>query len=152
MRMFPRTCCVLLWAFLACPATAQQVSPTRGVVVFSQLEGELATAVGGGDQPGVDRLLSAEFEQRAATAPDQPQPRAEWLAERKGAAAWTPTRMAVHDYGDIAVASFVAEGGAARSTVIDIWRRHGADWQLQLRFVAAAPAEAPQDARPDGKH
>lgn len=119
--------------------------------MFGQLESELARAVHDGDHANIDRLLAGDFEQRDAATVERPRPRAEWLAAEAGRSAATPSGMAVHDYGEVAVASFHADSGSTHAAIVDVWRRHGDGWQLQLRFVAPA-VEAPQeDAKPDGK-
>lgn len=143
---------VALAAACLAPAFAQQPSPTRGVVVFTELETDLARAVHDGDHARVDRLLAPDFEQRDAARVETPEPRAEWLAAQAGAPVASASGMAVHDYGDIAVASFHADSGTTQAAVVDVWRRQGNGWQLQLRFTAPAGANAPRDAgKPDGK-
>ncbi|MDB6163893.1 MAG: hypothetical protein JWL98_1325 [Xanthomonadaceae bacterium] len=154
----------LLGSALAIPALAQSPNasplgtPTRGMVMFSALEKELGTAVGSGRLQDVDRLLASDFEQRDAVTPDRPLPRAEWL---KGhpyqQSSPAISHMTVHDYGSLAVVSFIASGlrssDTARPTfVVDVWRSEAGSWQLKVRYRSqtAVPTET-QDQRPSGK-
>ena len=155
----------LLGGALAMPALAQspdthpQGTPTRGVVVFSALEKDLGTAVASGDRQGVDKLLADDFEQRDAATPGMPLPRAEWLASHPYAATSAPplSDMSVHDYGTVAVVSFVTPAAGASPTpgnsfVVDVWRNEAGNWKLQVRYRSASAAPSPtDDQRPTGK-
>jgi hypothetical protein len=144
---------VCLLAVLIAPTAGAQVrnvTPTRGVVVFSQRESELAKAAGSGDEAAIGRLLAADFEQHAASGDGQT--RDAWLQAQRGAAAPAFEHMTVYDYGTVAVATFTTgDTSGARNAVVDVWRSQGSGWQLQLRFVAPAPAAPPGDIKPDGK-
>jgi ketosteroid isomerase-like protein len=70
--------------------------------------------------------------------------------------------MAVHEYGDLMVVSFLwkidapQKAGVAQNVfVVDTWKRNGDNWQVQVRYAspvgaaagvpgAVAPAQAPQ--------
>jgi hypothetical protein len=155
----------LLASALAMPLLAQtadirpQGTPTRGIVVFSALEKDLGTAVASGNRQGIDKLLADDFEQRDAASPGTPLPRAEWLASHPDQATVAPplSDMSVHDYGTLAVVSFVAPPppatpAAGSSFIVDVWRNVEGSWQLQVRYRSASTASAPtEDQRPTGK-
>jgi hypothetical protein len=128
---------------------------TRQVLAFSQREQALADALGKSDHAATDRLLSADFEMRDGATAVQPVPRALWISSRSSG---MPEQMAVHDYGDVAVVSFVnnVTGSKAKSAafVVDIWQKHGEDWQLAVRYQSQLDARsAPAgDIRPTGKN
>ena len=133
------------------------VTPTRLVTLLHGLEYDLVDALRNADTPVVDRLLAEEFEQRLGSAPHQPLPRADWLLapQHKSTGGLRITEMAVHDRGELAIASFRLEtdAPASRQFVVDVWRRKADSYELVTRYVselpaAAAPAAAP---RPDGK-
>lgn len=150
-------------AFGQPPAPDAQRIPTisRAVMQFAGLERELAEAVRAHDATRLKQLLAEGFEQRDANAPDQPTPRAEWLAHLPPAFSdAAQQRFAVHDYGDTAVVSFTltlpagnARAGTAQTDfVVDVWRRASEHWQLAVRYlgtgdaVRAFPGSAPQRA------
>ncbi|HEX7112643.1 MAG TPA: nuclear transport factor 2 family protein [Mizugakiibacter sp.] len=147
------------------PAPDAQRIPTisRAVMQFAGLERELAEAVRAHDAARLRLLLAEDFEQRDANAPDQPTPRAEWLAHLPPTFAdAAQQRFAVHDYGDTAVVSFtltLPTNDSRREVmpadfVVDIWRKSGERWQLAARYLGAGdaarvfPGSAPQQAPP----
>jgi hypothetical protein len=147
-------------AWNALPALAQSTSaqlsgtPTRGMVVFTDLENRLAVALDKNTQADVDALLSPDFEQRNAVAPAQPLPRREWLAQAVHAAPPAISGMSVHDYGTLAIVSFASDStvAQARTFVVDVWRNLDGKWQLQVRYSAPVPAQpVPEPERPTGK-
>lgn len=158
--LFPFVLLAAAHPALAQPATAAPVSRTvltmtRPVHDFSQREATLAEALRKSDRASIDRLLAQDFELRNGSAAAQPVPRAQWIDTHPGFAA---DQMAVHDYGDIAVASFVNNATGAKSKsaafVVDVWRKQGADWQLAVRYqsqlgIQTAPAG---DIKPSGKN
>ena len=140
---------------LSTPALAQQApapTPTRGMVVFGHLEQDLAQAIASGHGADAGKLLASDFEQRDAAAPARPLPRAEWLASRP-AGAHLPeiSQMTVHDFGSLAVVSFISSvvarpPSASRDDfIVDVWRNDGGQWQLQVRYQSPV---APQQAEP----
>ena len=78
---------------------------------------------------------------RTAPRPGAPTPRAEWIRSSvKGRAAWTGVeQMAVHDYGEVAVVSFLgrrdAHGAKGHVFVVDIWVRAQGAWKLSTRYA-----------------
>lgn len=134
-------------------------TPTRGVMVFSDLETRLAGAVARHDHRGIDALLAADFEQRRSAIPEVPEPRAEWLAsEPYSSRSPELERMAVHDYGTLAVFSFTMTQPSTRTAplarrdfLVDIWRKNGNDWQLQVRYRTPLQVTKASPARPTGK-
>ena len=137
------------------PPRQRVVTMTRFVKVFNDLEYELMDALRGGNKEAVDRLLAAEFEQRNAARPGEPVPREEWLksGDLPVAADSEIWELAVHDRGDLAIASFRLKGKEREWFLVDVWRRKAANaYELVTRYaspLAAAVAAAP--AKPDPK-
>ena len=164
-----RKAIVLLAACLlgaALPAAAAEVAATgriptvtRLVKVFLELEGELAAGVQGGNEAAVENLLTDDFELRAASMPGNPTPRADWLrlALEKPGPAVRIEQMAVHDYSDTAVVSFLQvpmvkgkRNPAMDIATVDVWRRAGEGWKLAVRY--AGPAGSRDFAIPGASH
>jgi len=150
-------------ASLAAPALAQSPAqhpastPTRGMVVFGNLEQDLAKAVAAGRTADTDKLVADDFEQRDASAPAQPLPRAEWLASRRaGEALPSLSQMTVHDFGSLAVVSFISSvvppppATSHDVFLVDVWRNEGGHWQLEVRYRAPAAPQA-NEPKPTGK-
>jgi ketosteroid isomerase-like protein len=136
------------------------VTMTRMMLVVSDLEKNLATAVSRHDQAGIDSLLSTDFEFRPGDHPGDPTTRADWLADAASAMAGDLEQLSVHELGDVAVASFIKAVPArddktrlSRSYVIDVWKKQGNDWQLITRYQSELPAIATptEDIAPTGK-
>jgi len=132
-------------------------TPTRGMVVFGNLEQDLAKAIAGGRGADADKLLASDFEQRDAAAPAQPLPRAEWLAGRRaGETLPALSQMTVHDFGSLAVVSFISSvvpppPSASRDDfIVDVWRNEGGQWQLQVRYQSPVTVQ-PAELKPTGK-
>jgi ketosteroid isomerase-like protein len=122
--------------------------PTRNVAIFTKLENAWIDAVQRHDADALSHLVSDDFEIRSAPVPGVPTARDEALQ------AWTQLpaqpsaigQMAVHEYGDLMVVSFVwkrgegaAGAGAGTSQsffVVDTWKRAGADWKVAVRYAA----------------
>lgn len=138
-----RRAALLNLALLPLAASAQvrlrSQTMTRLVRRFLDLETELIDAQRERDGAALDRLLSADFEQRDAAQPGQPIPRAQWLAappDRWPGPTWLE-QMAVHDRGDTMLVSFIARPGAGPALfLVDAWVRAGDGWQLQVRYTA----------------
>lgn len=132
----------LLPAAVAARVRSQVPLMTRLVKLFLEREIALFEAEAARDRATLERLLAPDFEQRDAAAPGRPQPRAAWLAARAGAAVDSDIsleQMAVHDLGESALVSFVARPQpGAPLFVVDLWRRSGDDWRLQVRYRSAA--------------
>jgi hypothetical protein len=166
----PRIAQALLLALVAiggpaCAATTppqsspnQQVSMTRSMLIFFQLEQDLSNAVSNHDQAATDKFLSVDFELRPDSHPGEATTRAEWLA---GGVARTGSRfeqLGVRDFGDVAIASFVmtTKNGAdseTRSYVVDAWKKQGEGWQLITRYQSKLPGaiNPDEDRVPTGK-
>jgi hypothetical protein len=139
MKRFAISC------FLVCSATfafAQQpvrvMTLTRTVKIFSELENQLDDARRSHDETTLGKLLAANFEQRSGAAPAQPTPRADWLAQAP-AAHREMSQMAVHEYGNVAVVSFV--DAAQHAFVVDVWNKADDHYALAVRYVSTASAQ-----------
>ena len=137
------------------PPRQRIVTMTRFVKVFSDLEYELMDALRGGNKEAIDRLLAAEFEQRNAARPGEPVPREEWLKASDlpvsaDAEIW---ELAVHDRGELAIASFRLKGKERELFIVDVWRRKAPNaYELVTRYAAPiAVAAAATQAKPDPK-
>jgi hypothetical protein len=137
------------------PASRMVLTMTRPMHIFSEREGMLADALRKTDHASIDRLLAQDFELREGSAPVQPVPRAQWIDTHPGFAA---DQMAVHDYGDVAVVSFVNTAAGAKSKnatfVVDVWQKQGEDWRLAVRYQSQLGTRkaATGDIKPSGKN
>jgi hypothetical protein len=128
---------------------------TRQVQAFAQREQALTDALGKSDRAATDRLLSADFEMRDGAAAVQPVPRAQWISARPSGSL---DQIAVHDYGNVAVVSFINNTTRSKSTraafVVDVWQKHGEDWQLSVRYQSQLGARnlPVNDIKPNGKN
>lgn len=158
-----RTCASLVLAALlgtlAMPSTAQPaggriMTVTRQVAEFSQHEHALADALRTVDHASIDHLLSADFELRDGAMATQPLPRAQWIAGKHADDA--VEQMAVHDYGNVVVVSFVnrATKPARTTFVVDVWQKQGEDWKLAVRYQSQLASGKPRsgDIKPTGKN
>ena len=151
---------VLVLSLLQIPATAQERASgriptvTRLVRIMMLNEDALSTALEGGDQPAVERLLTDDFEMRIGTAPATPVARDDWIRNalldpRKGA---EREQMSAHEMGEFVVASFLERPAGALPAVymVDIWKKTGAEWKLSRRFSAPGTGAefAPTGSRP----
>lgn len=118
------------------------VSPTRLVVVFSQLAEELDVAAKHADAGVVEKLLAPNFEMRIGTMPGNPVPRATWLRQMQTDpdAKLALTQMAVHDLGSVAVVSYLNKRAASKDDVyiVDVWKKQDLNWQLAVRYASPA--------------
>jgi hypothetical protein len=120
---------------------------TRLVKIVTGLEAELADGIRSGKPDAAEALLAEDFEMRLSNGPGQPIPRADWLREaiaRPGAPA-TLEQVAVHEIGELAIASFQQRtpAGSGRKTdevifVVDVWKRQGETWKLAIRYAGPA--------------
>jgi len=129
------------------PARTRIPTVTRLVKLFYELEGSLAATLQGGDAAAVEKMLESDFELRAGWIPGNPTPRDEWirLALGKPASAFRIEQMAVHDYGEIAVVSFLQAAVANNLRnrggdifTVDVWKRAGDTWKLAVRYASPA--------------
>jgi hypothetical protein len=123
---------------------------TRGARIFGDTEQALAVALKAHDAATLDRLVAPDFEQRSQGAPGAPMAREDWIRQgpKETARSAGIRDIAVHDYGDLQVVSFVwvREPDTASAFVVDVWQRKpggGDAWQLSTRYLAGAPASAP---------
>jgi len=133
---------------LASQAQAQAVRTqipvvTRLVQTYSDYEQRLADAINRRDTAEVDRLVAKDFELRSADNIGVPTPRADWIAQllKEPSASMSIEQMAVHDYGDIRIVSFVMRRVAAARrehgiAVIDVWMQSGDSSLLKVRYAA----------------
>jgi hypothetical protein len=128
------------------PVLSQDTGPTRIPTVtrlvqrFHQLEVALIDAVTKKDNSALNGLLTEDFELRAGAAPGLPVPRGQWIDHSFAARELPhPVQMAVHEYGPVAVVSFLGEGGARGDVlIVDVWTNAGGQWKLSARYVAPA--------------
>jgi len=134
------------------PKSSNQITATRTVHVFTDLERQLAAALHSGDQATIDRLLTADFEVRRSSRPGVPVPRADFISQQHPADIQLG-QMAVRLLGSTALVSFLASNGSAGAFIVDTWTEDGPSWKLAARYESpAASAELPSgDKRPSGR-
>jgi hypothetical protein len=133
---------------LASPVQGQAVRTqvpiaTRLVQLYSEYEQRLADAIHRKDSGEIDRLIASDFELRSANNIGVPTPRAEWIAQslKERSAPILISQMAVHDYGNIRIVSFVMKrtAGTRRDrgiAVVDVWVQSGENSILKVRYAA----------------
>jgi len=132
-----------------------QTTATRSVSHYLERERSLADALQERRRDAALAMLAADFELRSAEsldaigAPD-------WLAAqmRPGAPAMQVRDLAVREFGEVAVVSFlldVAAPGKPRSTlyVVDVWRQ--AEHKLAVRYLSQPTHALPAPTRPRGR-
>jgi hypothetical protein len=139
---------VVYIATAASPVRAQAVSThipvlTRLVKNYSDYERRLAEAVNRKDFSEINQLLANDFELRPANNIGVPTPRVEWIAQsfQEPPSTVLIEQMAVHDYGNIRIVSFVmkltATPGPERDiAVVDVWMQSGDNSVLKVRYAA----------------
>ena len=99
----------------------------------------------------VYQCVDERFELRSGAAPGTPTPRDESLKQAQSLPAFQSAigQMAVHEYGDLMVVSFLwkidaPQGAGVAQTVfvVDTWKRNGDSWQVLVRY--ATPVNAAQ--------
>jgi len=154
MRRSPFPSLILAMSFFAVTSLSVEASSsgsvgriptvTRLVHVFLELEGELNEALGKRDMQAVSKLLTDDFEMRVANMPGNPVPRAAWIRQSFKApeASSLLEQMAVHDFGAIAIVSYLWSFTPAKSEVtreifvVDTWRQDAGHWKLAVRYAA----------------
>jgi hypothetical protein len=133
------------------PTSGRVPTITRLVKLFLDKEASLGAAVRSADATALGGLLTEDFEVRTGARAASPIPRADWVREllRTRDPGGEISRMAVHDFGGIAIASFTQDAAGGRMFVVDVWRGHGTDWKLAVRY--ASPAGSPAFAIPGGR-
>ena len=132
------------------PTGGRVPTVTRLVKLFLEKEASLGAAVRNGDATALGELLSDDFELRTGARAASPIPRAAWMREvlRTRDPGGEISRMAVHDFGAVAIASFTQDTTGGPLLVVDVWRGQGMDWKLAVRY--ASPAGSPSFAIPGG--
>src|SRR5260370_41945888 len=132
------------------PTGGRVPTVTRLVKLFLEKEASLGAAVRNADPTALGGLLTDDFELRTGARAASPIPRADWMREllRTRDPGGDISRMAVHDFGAIAIASFTQGAAGGPVFVVDVWRGQGADWKLAVRY--ASPAGSPSFAIPGG--
>jgi hypothetical protein len=129
---------VVLVALLASAANAQApgrvATMTRTAKLFSDLEGRINDAASRHDQAALEKFLAPQFEQRDASSPGQPLPRADFIGKLMAQPGGALHDMAVHEFGTTFVVSY-----AAKQFVVDVWVRNGDDYQLAARYTGGTP-------------
>ncbi len=137
------------------PSGGRTVTATRSVSKYTGLETRVFQALQGTDQAAAGALLTDDFESWAAEKLP-PTPRADWLQTFVGnLKTFRLHNMAVHDYGEISVVSFLLErsgtvNGKPMSPVlfiVDVWRGD----KLAVRYASAPANPAPVQDAPTGK-
>jgi ketosteroid isomerase-like protein len=135
---------ILAGILLAANAVAAP-TPTRNVVTFTGLENELLDAVQKKDSAALNKIIADRFELRTSAAPGVPTARAESLKEWQQLAPSQSSigQMAVHEYGDLMVVSFLWKIDAPKESmlpqevfVVDTWKRAEGNWQLFVRYAS----------------
>jgi ketosteroid isomerase-like protein len=136
------------------------VTPTRNILTFTKLENAWLEAVQRRDADALGRMLADNFEIRSAAAPGVPTARADAVREllRAPVSRSSIDQMAVHEYGDLMVVSFlwtIADGAAPQSYfVVDTWKRSGDEWKAAVRYagpVADGAAVVPGAVAPSAQ-
>jgi len=139
---------------LAAPAAAADTNAanisvptvTRLVKLFLAKEASIDTAIDASDSTALGALLTDDFEFREDSRHASPVPRADWM--REALAARTPAGeirgMAVHDFGNIAVASFTQAAPTGPRFVVDVWQAAANDWKLAVRYSSSAAVSGPR--------
>jgi hypothetical protein len=127
---------------------------TRLVQLYSEYEQRLAEAINRKDNGEIDRLVASDFELRPANDIGVPVPRADWLAQslKEQSASMSIGQMAVHDYGNIRIVSFVMKNAVARRgvAIVDVWMQSGESAILKVRYAAVQttrPLRVPGEVR-----
>jgi len=139
-------------ALLALAQTVAQAAPartvptvTRTVQLFSTLENDWLDAVHNRDAEAVKKIVADEFELRSAAMPGRPTARAEWQQQAFAAPALESNieQMAVHEYGELAVVSFMWKIAAPKNSalpsqvfVVDTWKQVDGAWKVFTRYAA----------------
>lgn len=126
-------------------------SPTRNVVTFTALEKNWIEAVQKHDTQALDTILAPKYELRSANTPGVPTPRADSLKQSLELPSFESSigQMAVHEYGDMMVVSFMwkiaapqGSGLAQNVFVVDTWKRVGDSWQVLVRYASPVGTDA----------
>ncbi|HEY2970051.1 MAG TPA: hypothetical protein VGK75_16980 [Casimicrobiaceae bacterium] len=158
LRLFAGPLVLTAFVVASLPSLAVDDQPTGGrvptvtrlVKLFLEKEASLGAAVRNADAIALGSLLTDDFELRTGARAASPIPRADWMREllRTRDAGGEISRMAVHDFGVVAIASFTQDAAGGPVFIVDVWRGQGSDWKLAVRY--ASPAGSPAFAIPGG--
>jgi hypothetical protein len=126
------------------PTGGRVPTVTRLVKMFLEKEASLGAAVRNGDPTALGALLTDDFELRSGARAASPIPRADWMRAllRTRDPGGDISRMAVHDFGTIAVVSFTQDAVGGPVFVVDVWRGQETDWRLAVRYASPAGSSA----------
>ena len=130
-------------------------TPTRHVVIFTELETQLLDAATHKDRAKLDELLADDFQLWTAEHAADPVDREQWiemaLASRDRAG--LVRDVSVNVGSEMAIVSFVLAlkpGTSAKDMfLVDVWTRRADTWQLSARYACSIPQQGPP--RPTGK-
>lgn len=149
--------CALAVAQDQAPAGGRTQTMTRGVAKYTALENNLFQALQDNNRAGTENTLAPDFEAWAAEKLP-PTPRADWMQAFVGnLKSFRIRNMAVHEYGDVSVVSFLLDrsgsvNGKPMSPVlfiVDVWRNQGD--KLLVRYASAPANPAAAESTPTGK-
>lgn len=116
---------------------------TRLVQIYSGYEQRLAEAINRKDNGEIDRLVADDFELRTARNIGVATPRADWIAQslKEQPTSASIEQMAVHDYGNIQIVSFVMKRATTARrepgiAVVDVWMQSGETSVLKVRYAS----------------
>ena len=167
MGPHPMIRCGLLIASLMPQSVSAQAhtDSTAVAVTIRQLEEQWAADLISQDSTRLQVLLAPEFALVVSANPQHPFFRPDWFATLRHYVthALTISGLTVRVFGDVAVASFIADlhatvRGADRSGklfITDVWRRSDVGWRVVARYSSTPEAESastramqPDSARP----
>ena len=150
----------LALGMLLCSALASAQTPgriqtaTRFVTIFGNLENQLWDALVRNDTAAAGRLLTDDFAQWSPEPPGAPTPRDDWFKpDRRDMRNFRVRQMSAKDMGDHVAVNYVLTCDLPRAFfIVDIWKKAGADWRLESRYLSAVDAAPYRGASlPKGK-
>jgi hypothetical protein len=123
---------------------------TRSVSLYLERERTLAAALDRRDRAAVEGLLADDFTARTPASPDALD-REPWLrAALGGRARESRVRdLTVREEGDVAIVSFLLDGGATTQFVVDVWKP--STGKLLARHVSVGTSAPAAPRRPTGR-
>jgi hypothetical protein len=114
--------------------------PTVTLLVkkYSDLEKTLQNSILQGDKKTIDHLLDASFEERKADNPNSPIPREEWITfKMKQKNSGTISQMAVREFGDIFIVSYLFTQDNHSMLIVDVWKKINDTSVLMVRYSSS---------------
>jgi hypothetical protein len=115
-------------------------------------ERKLLAALQAKEKSAVDKILADDFDVWSSDK-DSPTPREDWIEEHLGgsANAFRIRHMAVREFGDTAVVSFLLERSQPlrANFIVDVWRQ--SEDKLAVRYECTAGKAAKPKNAPTGK-